>query len=224
MSFLPLKSVSLAMILLAGTVLGQSNDIAPGENLVLEGVPKIPASVGDAVGRYTEYRLASFASWHPTQREMLIVTRFGDTYQVHDVRFPGGARTQLTFYPDNVFSGIVYEPVHGESFIFAKDVGGNEFYQIYRYDLAGGKITLLTDGKSRNTGPRWSYAGDRIVYGSTRRNGKDVDIWIEEPFHPESSRLLCELDGGGWSVTDWSSDGTKLLLHNAISAAESYVW
>src|SRR5262245_6325391 len=51
--------------------------IAPGENLVTEGIPPIPRSLADAVGRYGEFREASFAGWHPTKRELLVVTRFG---------------------------------------------------------------------------------------------------------------------------------------------------
>ena len=31
------------------------------------------------------------------RREMLIGTRFADTAQIHIVKMPGGARTQLTF-------------------------------------------------------------------------------------------------------------------------------
>jgi len=202
----------------------QPEEIAPGENLVVQGVPRIPSSIAEQVGRYTEYRQAAFRSWNPVRREMLIITRFGDTYQVHRVSQPGGARTQLTFFPDNIYMGVHYEPVHGESFIFAKDTGGSEFYQIYRYDLRDGKITLLTDGKSRNTGPLWSYQGNRVAYASTRRNGKDVDIWAVDPFHPENNRMLSQLEGGGWEVTDWSPDGSKLLARDEISAAESYIW
>ena len=74
--------------------------ITPNENLVVEGVPKIPASIADDALRYTESRGAFFTSWHPKRREMLIVTRFGNTNQVHVVKAPGGARTQLTFVPD----------------------------------------------------------------------------------------------------------------------------
>ena len=47
-------------------------------------------------------RPAGFADWHPTQREMLITTRFADTAQVHHVKMPGGARTQLTFFNEPV--------------------------------------------------------------------------------------------------------------------------
>src|SRR5437660_12801266 len=99
----------LTVILLATLALAQNDEVAPNENLVADGIPKIPASLAEAVGRYSEFRSAGFASWHPTRREMLITTRFGDTSQIHQVKFPGGARTQLTFFPDRV-GGADYEP------------------------------------------------------------------------------------------------------------------
>ena len=201
----------------------QNDEITPNENLVAEGIPKIPASLAASVGRYSEFRSAVFSSWHPTRREMLIETRFADTYQVHQVKSPGGARTQLTFFPDRVADAL-YEPVHGDSFLFMKDVGGGEFYQLYLDDLKTGEIKLLTDGKSRNTDPHWSYQGDRVAYGSTKRTGNDVDLWVVNPFDPASARMVAQMEGGGWSVSDWSPDGKQLLAINFISAAESYVW
>jgi hypothetical protein len=120
--------------------------LKPGDNLVVQGIPNIPQSIVDQANRYTEVRSAGFASWHPTRREMLITTRFADTAQVHSVKMPGGARTQLTFFPDRV-AGAAFEPTKGDYFIFSKDIGGGEWFQIYRYDVASGDITLLTDGK-----------------------------------------------------------------------------
>lgn len=213
----------LAMLALTTITLAQSGEIVPNENLVAEGIPKIPASLADSVGRYSEFRTGTFASWHPTKREMLIETRFGDTAQVHQVKFPGGARTQLTFFPDRI-AGAAYQPVNGDSFVFLKDIGGGEFFQLFRYDLATGDITLLTDGKSRNTDPRWSYQGDRVAYGSTKRSGNDVDIWVVAASDPASARMVAQMEGGGWQVSDWSPDGKQLLVINFVSAAESYVW
>ena len=61
--------------------------------------------------------------------------------------------------------------------MFPRDVGGNEFAQLYRFDVANGRVTLLTDGgRSQNGGVTWNRAGDRIAYGSTRRNGRDRDL------------------------------------------------
>jgi dipeptidyl aminopeptidase/acylaminoacyl peptidase len=209
--------------LLVSTALAQSGVVVPGENLVVEGIPPIPASLAEDVQRYTEFRAAFFSSWHPVRREMLISTRFGDTYQVHLVTSPGGARTQLTFFPDRV-GAARFRPKTGDYFVFSKDVGGGESFQLYRYDMADSTVTLLTDGKARNTGSLFSHAGDRLAYSSTRRNGKDTDIYVVDPMEPQSNRLLLQVEGGGWSAIDWSPDDRTLLVGEYVSANESYVW
>jgi dipeptidyl aminopeptidase/acylaminoacyl peptidase len=205
------------------SALAQTNYLTPADNLVVEGVPKIPVELADQIGRYTEFRSASFSSWHPQRREMLIVTRFADTPQVHRVEFPAGARTQLTFFKDRALNPT-YQPVSGEYFIFTKDSGGDENFQKYRFDVATGETTLLTDGKSRNTGGIWSTKGDRFIFGSTRRNGQDVDLWIVDPLDPKSARMLAELKGGGWGALDVSPDDRRVLAIEVISINESYLW
>jgi len=200
--------------------------VAPNENLIVEGVPPIPQALAEKADRYTNFRSAFFASWHPTKREMLIATRFADTFQIHQVKMPAGARTQLTFYVDDV-RGAQYPPKGGDSFVFSKDIGGGEFYQLYRYDDSTGAMTLLTDGKSRNIGEVWSNDGKQMAYSSTRRDGKDVDIWLSEPAHPDdpkTNRMLAQMTGGGWGALDWSPDDQQLLLLEEISANETYVW
>jgi hypothetical protein len=167
---LPVKRslVRLAFCLVVfSSLLSLAQDIAPNENLVAEGVPKIPKAIAESVERYNNYRTATFTSWNPVRREMLISTRFADVPEIHLVKMPAGARSQLTFYSDPVRSAQ-YEPTKGESFIFSKDVGGGEFFQIYRYDVGAGQTTLLTDGKSRNTGPVWSHDGQHLAYGCDR--------------------------------------------------------
>lgn len=197
--------------------------LIPGDNLVVDGVPPIPGELPEQVGRYTESRAAGFQDWHPTRPEMLITTRFGDTNQIHHVTQPGGARTQLTFFPDRVDGGTI-DPTKGDYFIFSKGAGGNEFNQNYRYDFSNGDITLLTDGKSRNSGPGWSHRGDRVAYTSTRRNGADNDIYLQSPANPKSDRMLAEVKGGGWDPNDWSPDDKQLLVLERISINESYIW
>jgi len=207
-----------------GFALSAAGDIKPNENLVGEGIPSIPSALSETVGRYTEFRGAGLQDWHPTRREMLVTTRFADTNQIHRVRFPGGARTQLTFFPDRVL-GASYAPKGGEFFVFGKDTGGNEFTQLYRYDLATGDVSLLTDGRrSQNGGGRWSNAGDRIAYGTTARNGKDRDIHVMDPRDPKSDRVVLETEGGGWAALAWSPDDRQLLIGESISANESYRW
>ena len=102
---------------------GQEAVIRPADNLATQGIPPIPASIAEQAGRYTEVRNAGVADWHPLRREMMILTRFGDTNQVHMVKMPGGARSQLTFFPDRVL-GARFEPTKGDYFVFLKDIGG----------------------------------------------------------------------------------------------------
>jgi dipeptidyl aminopeptidase/acylaminoacyl peptidase len=197
--------------------------LVPGDNLIIDGVPPIPGELPEQVGRYTESRAATLQDWHPTRAEMLITTRFGDTNQIHQITQPGGARTQLTFFPDRV-EAASFEPTKGEYLIFHKGAGGAEFFQNYRYDFSTGDITLLTDGKSRNSAPTWSNKGDRIAYTSTRRNGTDIDIYIQSPTDPKSDRMAAENKGSGWDVADWSPDDKQLLVAEFISVNESYLW
>jgi dipeptidyl aminopeptidase/acylaminoacyl peptidase len=214
----------LAVLLAATAAVAQPAEVAPNENLVLDGIPKIPAAIAEAVGRYTESRSAAFTSWHPTRREMLISTRFGDTSQVHWVKMPGGARTQMTFFPERV-GGSAF-PRHADGyFVFTRDVGGNEFGQVFRYDVATGGVTMITDGgRSQNGLGPFSHQGDRMAYGSTRRNGADRDLYVIEPADPKSDRRVLEVQGGGWGVSDWSNDDGALLVTEEVSINESYSW
>ena len=214
----------VGLMLVAGAgAYAQEAVIAPGENLVVDGVPQIPAALADTAGRYGSYRGASFADWHPVRREMLIATRFGDTPQLHLVKMPGGERQQLTFFADAVGGGR-FHPNGGDYIIFAKDIGGGEWFQLYRYDVKTGDVTLLTDGKSRNLPGPWSSSGDQIAYMSTRRTAKDTDLWVMNPADPKSDRLLTKLEGGGWEPLDWTADDKQILLKEEISINEAYLW
>jgi Tol biopolymer transport system component len=210
------------LVLFSPFALAQPAVITPGDNLVTDGIPAVPAELAEAVGRYTEFRSASLSSWHPTRREMLVSTRFGQSSQVHCVKMPGGARYQLTFFPDSV-SRASYEPSKGDYFVFSKGAGGNERFQLYRYDFATGDVTLITDGKSRNGQAIWANAGGRIAYASTRRNNRDFDIWTMNPTDPKSDKLLLQVEGA-WSPLDWSPDDERLLVIQSISANESYLY
>src|SRR5947209_10514063 len=197
--------------------------IRPGDNLVVENIPPIPASIAEKANQYGEFRTANLLDWNPQQREMLVGTRFADVPQIHLVKMPGGARNQLTFFPDRT-AGAQYSPTNRKYFIFSKDIGGGEWFQFYRYDFADGNVTLLTDGKSRNQSARFAHHDNRFAYTSTRRTGQDTDIWVMDAADPKTDRMLLQLQGGGWRPLDWSPDNKKLLVQEAVSISQSYLW
>ena len=192
-------------------------------NLVVENIPDFPAPLVEKIQPYLSARFAFLQGWNPVRPEMLIETRFGETPQLHIVKMPGGARRQITFLTDSV-NEASFRPRDPNAIVLSRDVGGNEFYQIYRYDLTSSDMTLLTDGASRNTGLLWSRDGKWLAFSSTRRNGNDTDIWIVDPSDPKSARMAMKVDGGGWSATDFSKDNARMLVINEVSANESYLY
>ena len=187
-----------------------------------DGVPPIPASLVEQVAPYGDFRQARLLGWHPRERRLLIQTTFGNVPQIHEVRGPGAARTQLTFVRTGVTGGAWYEP-GGQYFVFRRDTGGGtEATQLFRYDPSGA-VTLLTDGASRNGEPAFSHRHTTIAYDSTRRDGKNRDIYVMDPASPASARMLAQMEGN-WSILDWSFDDTRLLALEWISGLETHLW
>jgi dipeptidyl aminopeptidase/acylaminoacyl peptidase len=216
---------SLLAVFISATLFAQTTKNIPvANNLVAEGIPALPASIIDEVKPYTEARGAGLAAWHPVKKQMIISTRFGNANQLHYVKMPGGDRKQITFF-DEPLGNASFEPTKGDYFLFTKDIGGNEFGQVYRFDLSTGKSTMITPGgKFQNGNITWNKKGTRILYTSTRRNGTDRDIYMMDPLNPASDKLVLQLEGGGWSISDWSDDEQKIILNKGVSINESSIW
>lgn len=214
-------ALSLAGILSAQT----KNDlVSPNENLIAENILPIPKNLNQAIKKYSESRNASVASVHPNGKEIIAVTRFASTNQLHKISVPMGARKQLTFFDEPVNTAS-YEPVKGEYLIYAKDTGGNEFGQLFKLDLKTMESTLLTDGgRSQNGGMMWKKDGSGFYFSSTKRNGGDRDVYYMNPSKPEDTQLILEVKGGGWGISDLSEDGKKLLITEYVSANDSYLY
>ena len=187
-------------------------------NRIGENVPDIPPALTEQLQRYANTRNASLGGWLADDSGLLITTRFANTAQVHRVKMPGGAREQLTFY-DEPIASLAPNPKRN-GFVFGKDVGGSEFWQLYWFDLATRDVKLLTDGKSRNAAPVWSHDGAKLAYSSTERNGKDTDIWVLDPVSGEKKNIVAT--GGSWEATDFSRDGKELLVQHEVSVNETY--
>jgi hypothetical protein len=109
--------------------------------LIADGVPDVPAELTAATRPYMENRGASFVGWNPVDKSMLIATRFANTAQIHRVAMPMGARKQLTFEAEPIGTGA-WSPKTADIMLVEKDIGGNEFYQIYA--MKNGRLELLT--------------------------------------------------------------------------------
>ena len=219
--------LAVAAALLAAPALAQqaatvSQRTANDGQVVMSGIPEIPDSIGERFLPYQNVRTAAFLDWTADGEAVYIATRFGNIPQVHRVDEPGGARQQVTFQQEPVDNAL--RRPGSDQFLFAMDEGGGEFDQLFLHDPATGRARQLTEGRARNSAPVWSPDGKRIVFTSTRRDGRSNDVWMMEVDDPASARLAFEApDGTLWLATDWSPDGKQLLILNYVSITDSRI-
>jgi dipeptidyl aminopeptidase/acylaminoacyl peptidase len=208
--------------------------LAPNPNLVVQGIPPVPASLAAKVGKYTDFRGHSFADWHPTQREMLIAHRKagGNTNQLYRLRGPLSEAEQLTDGADPV-TVATYEPRQGQYLVFERSAGGSEADQLYRLDLATKQATPISDPNERHNLGGWLHGSSLLLVASlpldkTAQGGTRAKVTttfrLVDPLNPGAARKVAELDGGGWYAAGISRDDKTVALTRYLSAAESQVW
>lgn len=184
-------------------------------------VPVVPLELIERLRQYQNMREASFAGWSPDGDGMLVRTRFGNAAQLHRVYVPGGRREQITFFDEPV-SGRFIPNSRDAAVLATMSEGGSENDQIHLIDQAAYTTSLLTDGKSRNLLGPVRENGDQMIVLSTRRNGRDTDLYLADVRKPHSESLLMQTNGEFWSAQDWSLDGKRLLLSHYVSINEGH--
>jgi dipeptidyl aminopeptidase/acylaminoacyl peptidase len=222
-----LKSISLLALLAlcASTVqAASSKEVNRREvgNLVMENIPEIPAAVKDRLNQYENIRSASVLGWLPGELGLVVSTRFAEASQLHTVKGPLQYRKQITFFDEPVGAADI-SPVTPH-ILFLKDKGGNENSQIYLLDLATGRSKMLTDGESRNESVLWDHQGRMMAFASTKRNGKDTDVYVQDLSQQNSAAQIVVQEGGSWKPKEFSYDGNLLLVARVVSANENYFY
>ena len=233
---LTLAALAIALAPLGCTTTPAAPDavIAPNANLIVQGIPPIPASIAADVAKYTDFRGHVFVDWHPLKREMLVSHRKAgaSTTQLFRVGAPMAEPEQLTDTTDPVRTAS-YEPREGRYLVFARSSGGDEADKLYRLDLADRKVTLLTDSNERHSLETWTHATGQLVTLSvpldrTAQGGSRAAISqtlsLLDPLQPQAKRKLAELPGGGWGASSVSWDDKQIALTRYLAANESQVW
>ncbi len=212
------------LVLFPSVAAAQEKTIPVPPTIKVEGMPAIPQTLADDLARYTQFREAQLIGWHPTKRQVLITTSFGNVPQMHSVAGPGLARTQLTFLPPPGMPRLVsaaFDPADPNTVVFLRDPTG-EARSLYRYDMTTGAVSLVVEAKARFN-IVWARQGKWLAYDSSERNGRDRDLYVIQPSDPKTKRLLAQVEGP-FSPQDWSPDGNSLLAVELFSNFETYLW
>jgi dipeptidyl aminopeptidase/acylaminoacyl peptidase len=188
-------------------------------NQILENVPVAPPSIGEALRRYQNVRSAAFQDWLP-DGSMLIATRFAQTAQLHRVASPGADRAQITFFDEPVSAAAAIPG--SDRFVFIKDVGGDEWFQLYSQGLTGPE-TLLTQPGTRNGAASFSHDGKLMVWDRKAKGSADTELLIGETAGTTPPRLVAKLEGSV-SPLDIAPDGKTALIGRYVSVNESQRW
>ncbi len=183
--------------------------------LVMENIPPTPPALAESLLGYENVRIALFDDWL-ADGSMLVSTRFGQTTQVHRVAFPGGARTQLTFYNEPIAAAIA-RPGKPDEFAFMRDAGGSEYFQIYLARLNGAAIAL-TEPETRNQSPIFARDGALLAWSCVPRGHADYDIYLARPDAPSDRRVVYH-GSGEVDPLAFSPDHKTLVFQHEISAA-----
>lgn len=213
-----LSAVLLAVVC-AGLLADEPEKRQIGQ-MVLEGIPEWDDAVRQRMLQYLNVRGASLQSISADGRRILIATRFGDTTQLHVVDAPLAARRQVTFFDEPAGGGAFIPGSNGRRLLYSKDRGGDEKDQFYTLDLATGRHTLLTDGRSRHADGAVSRDGRRLAFTGTARNERDFDLYTLDLSAGGKPQLLLEREGN-YYVSEFSPDGGKILLLRYVSAKET---
>jgi dipeptidyl aminopeptidase/acylaminoacyl peptidase len=223
---LPVRLASVLLASVAVSAAAQDTD-TPGTPAVpipaalsAEEMQPIPLAMAERARPYLEARGAGFAGWDPNTRAVLISTRFANVNQLHRVDAPMAARTQISFEAEPVRGS--FAPEKGDVILVTKDRGGDEYFQLHT--LKNGRLTLLTDGKSRNQPGAWSKDGELVGYSSTARNGVDSDLYVMNPRDPASARVVHESQGGGWAIIAFAPDKATAYVadYNSVQDVDLY--
>jgi dipeptidyl aminopeptidase/acylaminoacyl peptidase len=185
----------------------------------LQGVPGIPPDVREAVQRYQNSRAGQFEDWLP-DGSMLIATRFGATQQLHHVKAPGAARTQITFGAEPVAGARVIPG--SDRFVMSRDTGGDEWFQLHARGIAG-TATQLTVPGTRNQSPVFSKDGSLLAWAQARKGSAAYTLLGLDPKQGGTPRTLYRAEGAV-APADIADDKSRLVFVRGISNREDQLF
>lgn len=216
----------LSPLLAASLVIACAADAAAPTargNLIFDGIPERPLDTAETLDAYLSAREATPLGFSP-KGQLLIVTRFGETDQLHLVDRPMGERRQITFQREPITQAAFSPDPNRNAYFYQRDSGGDGNTQIYYQRPGEPAARRLTDGRSMNGAALWSNSGHEIAFCTTARDGMSYDIDIVDPESGALPHLGVSGDGAALSPLDWSADDRKLLVRKHVSSQEDYLY
>lgn len=184
-------------------------------NLIIENVPEIPPAIAGRVAEYRDLGASTFLDWAPDSKAILVGTRLNETEQLHLMTGARGKSHQVTFLSEPVTIGR-FRPGTVDV-LFASDVGGTEDYHLFYLSGTTGETRHLTPDGGRNTDAIFSDDGNTLVWSRSAPGASDRNIMMATAPNFDNAKVIFKAPGS-WSATDFSPDGSSLILRHYVSS------
>ncbi|MCD2198408.1 S9 family peptidase [Halobacterium sp. KA-4] len=169
------------------------------------------------IERYLNIRSAGGPTFGPAG-ELAFTLDVTGSNQVWRVDAPEAWPSQLTFHDERV-AYASFSPTRDE-LVYAKDAGGDEFWQLHRLAADGSEDVALTDDPdAKHQFGGWSHDGDRVAYAANRRDQGVFDVYVQgrDETGADADLLVEGEDYDMLAAAGWSPSDDRLLLHESHS-------
>ncbi|MCY0881375.1 MAG: S9 family peptidase [Firmicutes bacterium] len=173
-----------------------------------------------SIWNYLAVRQATHPAFTADGHHLLFLMNLTGTFQVFRTRL------NLLEWPDgldlqNERVADLHTAPQGPWAIITRDQGGNEHYQLQvLHTVSGESRPLVEDPAAVFSFGAFDPTGEAVAYTSTRRNGKDFDIYLQALAANSQPELLYQAEGS-WHVEAFTADGQKLLVNHVESSANN---
>jgi len=215
----------LAALLALLPVQGRAADPGPpdeaGQALTVDSqIPVIPWTLAHEILPWLRIRVTRFEAWLPDGAGMLVSTRLANTTQIYRLASAGAGLKAVTQGSEPSADARVRPD--GTGFIYRRDTGGDEVYQLSWVDLQDDRsMPLAADGR-RHGAVHWSHNGQHYAYARSEPGAADTGIVLVDADSGATRLLLAE--PGSWTPLAFSPDDRTLLGLRYRSTLDSELW
>ncbi len=172
--------------------------------------------------RFFELQPLNALTFSPDNRQLFFIRNDGDIDNVFAIGLNTFTMRQITHYREPVLQLMVSR--NGRDLFIVQDTGGDERYNIYRYNLASGETQQITDSPADDMS--WlcdqSPDGNTLYFGQSRDQRNRSDLWRLDIDSGEVSLVLAS-QGRLLECGPISPDGRYLVFYQYIENNERHV-
>jgi len=204
-------------LLWSATALGAlPPDIALGD------IPQRPLAPEFPFERFLQTRQLDQLHFAPDNRSLYFTRNDGRVENVFAIDLASRTLRQVTHFDEPVTEFL---PDHrGRFLIVAQDSGGNENFDLYRFDLASGERVRLTAAGDGDTTLLCGLSPDDrlLYYAQTRDRRREAGLWQVE-VDTGTARELLPGNGHTYDCEQLSEDGRYLLFGELVGFDERHL-